>query len=525
MNLTNRRFSFAKRARFPGTFAISALVCVGCLFSHQAHSAVTPVSSPMPVAVTGFAAPAGGNYTRANAGMGVPSLNDAGQVAFKSAVFGSTSSEGFFAGTPGTIQNVALLGNAAPGGGNFTTFNSSTPTLNNSGQIVFNASLSSGIFGLFQGSPGSLQSNLLAGQTTPSGGTYGSFAYNSQNNSGQVAFTSRINNGPSSNGMFLASAGSVQTVLLQGDAAPGGGTFGTFDTLPLLNDAGQLAFLSSLNNSPSTSGVFLGTPGNVQAIALRGTPAPRGGVFNTATHLQLNSVGQVAFLTTTFESGVGLKSGMFIGTPNSVQAIVLSGDQIPSGGSLTFGSVSGFALNSAGQVAFQSPIFNGAAESGVFVGTTDSLTTVALEGTSAPGGGTFKGFSNPSLNNLGQIAFLAELEGPGVSTINDRGLYAGLPGNLVKVVRKGDVVDMDPGVGINLRLVTDIDFIGSGSGENGRVTGFNESGMLVYRLDVGQVGVFTSQLTPIPEPSTYALGAVCLIGLIIFARKRQHRPA
>src|SRR5438105_10133401 len=73
-------------------------------------------SSPTLVALSGTAAPAGGNYSSFSA-FG-PVLNESGQVAFKGFLTGGSSTRGLFVGAPGAIQTIALQGTAAPAGGN-----------------------------------------------------------------------------------------------------------------------------------------------------------------------------------------------------------------------------------------------------------------------------------------------------------------------------------------------------------------------------------------------------------------------
>ncbi len=75
----------------------------------------------------------------------------------------------------------------------------------------------------------------------------------------------------------------------------------------------------------------------------------------------------------------------------------------------------------------------------------------------APGGAFFSDFTiHNAINSSGQLAFLADLTGSGVDTTNDLGLYAGMPGDLIKIVRKGDIIDVDPGAGIDNRTVIKI---------------------------------------------------------------------
>ena len=91
--------------------------------------AVSPVAhgqsagSPTVVALSGTAAPAGGNYT----GFGSVNVNASGQVGFAASLGGGSSSLGLFVGAAGSLQAVALQGKARPRPRAAITRNSSAP--------------------------------------------------------------------------------------------------------------------------------------------------------------------------------------------------------------------------------------------------------------------------------------------------------------------------------------------------------------------------------------------------------------
>lgn len=114
----------------------------------------------------------------------------------------------------------------------------------------------------------------LSGETAPSGGTYSSFAPPVLNGANQVAFAAATVGGPSS-GIYLGTVDSVASIAVQGAPAPGGNSFETLDQFPVLNEAGQVAFLSTTFDGPA-EGIYLGTPGTLSAVALTGRAAPRG---------------------------------------------------------------------------------------------------------------------------------------------------------------------------------------------------------------------------------------------------------
>src|SRR5262249_772424 len=130
---------------------------------------------------------------------------------------------------------------------------------------------------------------------------------------------------------------------------------------------------------------------------------------------------------------------------------------------------------------------------------------------------------------LGQVAFFATLTGPGITTSNNQAIYAGVPGSLVKVIRLGDQIDVDPGPGVDLRTVSAIGFRGNGpgvvsGGQDGRGIELTDNGLICYTLAFtdGSSGVFYSSLTTIPEPTTIILAsALVVVGLVWIWRRRK----
>jgi hypothetical protein len=268
----------------------------------------------------------------------------------------------------------------------------------------------------------------------------------------------------------------------------------------VLNESGQVAFAAGLTGGSSTSGLFAGLPGSLSAVALQGTPAPAGGNYNTFPSLpRLNGAGQVAFVANL--TGGSSTRGIFAGLPGALSTVALQGTPAPVGGN--YSGIISPVLNESGQVAFAAGLTGGSATSGLFTGLPGSLSAVALQGTPAPAGSNYNSLLNFALNGAGQVAFTANLTGTGVTTANDLGLYAGFVGNIVKVVREGDIIDVDPGAGTDLRTVADdgIAFVTVSGGQDGRNIFFADNGALVYRLAFtdGSSGVFTS-VVPVPEP-------------------------
>ena len=110
-------------------------------------------------------------------------------------------------------------------------------------------------------------------------------------------------------------------------------------------------------------------------------------------------------------------------------------------------------------------------------------------------------------------------------TVKVEGAASGVNAVVVKVVREGDQVDVDPGPGVVLRTIADggIGFYTLGSGgQDGRVS-FSDTGLLAYRLTFtdGSSGIFRSSITPVPEPASAGLIAAAGLAALAWLKRRS----
>ncbi len=237
-------------------------------------------AQPVLIALSGTPAPAGGNYSSFRA----PVLNASGQVAFIATT--SVSGAGVFAGTPGSpLTTAAVVGTAAPAGGNYTGINNNL-VINASGQVAFGAITSVSGNGIFFGTPGSpLATVALAGTAAPNCGgatfsnsTFGAAALNA---SGEVAFLGTLTTGSGSpavtsannSGLFAGGPGDLVLCVRTGDVidvdptgAPDDRTVSAITTFSFgsggqdgkgmsFNDSGEIVY--KLTFTDGSSGIFV----------------------------------------------------------------------------------------------------------------------------------------------------------------------------------------------------------------------------------------------------------------------------
>ncbi len=255
-----------------------------------------------------------------------------------------------------------------------------------------------------------------------------------------------------------------ETRALTGDVAPGttaGVNFSGFN-LPVVNGAGQTAFLANLTGTGVTSandrGIFSeGSGSGLALVAREGDMAPgtsAGVNFSGFNSPVLNGAGQTAFSADLTGAGVTSANdrGIFSeGGGLGLALVACEGDNAPGTTAGVNFSSTGFSspvLNGAGQTAFLARLtgtgVTSANDQGIFSeGGGAGLALVAREGDNAPGtmsGVNFGGLGSPVLNGAGQSAFLANLTGTGVTGANDRGIFSeGGGSGLALVAREGDI--------------------------------------------------------------------------------------
>lgn len=360
---------------------------------------------------------------------------------------------------------VSLTGDPTPdGNGNLDKFE--PPVLNDAGEVAFVADLvnTANEFaddsGVYRGDGiRPLVQVYREGSAPPDGnGAYNDFGREyAIGASGQVVIIPSIRDavGGASEGVFRSNGnlGNGTRIVRDADTVVGGnGTFTSY-SIPLINDAGQVAFRAGLDDTTggpfSNLGIYIGDGvSSPMEIARGGLPVPGGnGTFRSLSMFPaLNRVGQVAFQSRIEGSSGGFNDDQAIYRGDGVTALVAmvrEGDSLPINGTLGTG-LGDPALNDAGQIAFKASFLTNTLggntdDIGIFRGDVPtSLVEIARKGKSSPdGNGVFSDFGDPTLNNLGQAAFRAFSSGTTDGRADDGGIYRGDGTALSQIAREG----------------------------------------------------------------------------------------
>ncbi len=201
------------------------------------------------VAAAGDPAPGGGSFSA----LAVPVLNVGGTIAFAAVVEGGPIQGGIFAaGKNNALRQVVGAGNAAPGGGVFTRI-SEHVGIDDSGRVAFGAFLGQGgpRAGVFTVADGTITPVALLGNAAPGGGTFAAFGdAPSMAPDGRLAFIAAIDGGSGTTGVYAGGPDGLVRVAGPGDAVAGGRRIGDFplNASVAAGPRGWLAFQTTLRD-------------------------------------------------------------------------------------------------------------------------------------------------------------------------------------------------------------------------------------------------------------------------------------
>ena len=268
---------------------------------------------------------------------------------------------------------------------------------------------------------------------------------------------------------------------------------------PSINSSDQLAVTVSFGiNGVFGQGVWLDTNSSAELLTRTGTgnvPGVAGASFTNIRTPLLNDLGQVAFGASGSSGSSSLITGVWLYSDTSDILLARSGNGnvpgVPGADFHSFDDPS--SLNETGQVL----TFAVLANNGVGAVTSDNNSGLWLLGSNPAlvarsgianvpeiPGANFTLFSDSALNELGQVAFSAELElgVGGVDSTNDSGIWIVDPlGESRLVAREGELLAG--------RTVASLEFVGDGASQS---SGFNDVGELAFQATFtdGDSGLF-----------------------------------
>jgi len=347
---------------------------------------------------------------------------------------------------------------------------------------------------LYIADTGGLMEVARNGESAPGGGIFRSFLQLiGVNDQAQAAFVGRIAESPDdifgdTDGYYLGSEERIEVLVREGDAVPGGGTIfklcipGFLDCSYRyggLNESSQITYVAALEDTPGgdsdNRALFIADSSGITELARKGDPVPGGnGVFEDFFDpAGPNENGQVAFVGRISGSSGGEddNEGIYLASEGGVIELAREGESVP-GGNGSFGDfIFLTGLNDSGQAAFSAQLdgtSGGESDNeALFIASEAGITELARNGEPAPGGGggiisSILIPTNP--NESGDVAFDASIEGGDEGLPVDSGIFLAGPSGITKLIRVGD----------------------SGPGGVGRFQGFllgglNDSGQVIFR--------------------------------------------
>jgi hypothetical protein len=225
---------------------------------------------PRLVVTTGTAAPGIAAGTLAE--LDAPALNDRDEIIFLAQVRrGRETVPAIFRASGGKIEKVVAAGDPAPGGGSFTGFG--VPTLNNAGAIAFPAVVEQGavLGGVYRAEGGAIRQLVGAGEAAPGGGMITKLSERvALDEQGRVAFSAVVRGGKVPLMLLRAGTGAPEALVSVGESAPDGGQFSFFSLWPAVDAGEGIAFVASVDGSSGPIAVFIMRGGSGQRVVAVG---------------------------------------------------------------------------------------------------------------------------------------------------------------------------------------------------------------------------------------------------------------
>lgn len=361
------------------------------------------------LAVVGDSTPAGGSYST----IGFGTMNESDAWAFRATVSNDIGAGVFRASSTtdvASVQAVVRRGDASPLGGVFGDFPTSlVPSINDAGAIAFRATLDEADqnSGIFLVAPEGDVSTVVAIRTEVNKIALVRLREVTLGDDGDVVVRATLADGTP--GLFLARDGAASPLAVLGNATDLGAGFRFADASA--RDTGAGAVFLGVKEA-----VFVGTSASdLRAGARLGDVTPLRGTY-AGVDPPAAGAGGLVFGVSIRDGRSG--EAIFSLGKRGLRTMVRTGIKLGKAGRLVnlfSDPLDDLARPGVGRggIAFQAGLTGGSGPSGVFVqGKTGRPRAMALAGKRAPGSGLYRLFGTPAVVGTSQVYFVTELSDP-----------------------------------------------------------------------------------------------------------------
>lgn len=266
-----------------------------------------------------------------------PSINSKGEVAY----LGTDGKEIRLFITKNVFSNptteiLAKRGTPIPGLSGLDLLKITFPKINERGDVLFSGTLSQNLFGgLFIASDGQINKVIVDGTKTPIGGVFVDLALSSLftfNNNGEVTLVSAVADGSSDVGVFTIKNDQINKVVANGDMLADGTKLKiTLETVPAINDQGDVLFSAATETEPNKLAIYLFSQGQVKKVVGSGDTTVDGEKLDMvlSSGRYLNDKREILF-----SGKVGTSDGIYLYSAETkkITKLIANGDPAPDGG-------------------------------------------------------------------------------------------------------------------------------------------------------------------------------------------------